>query len=706
MDYKVRLYFSEIAVSSSGARVFDVQIEGSTPAALDDLDVYNQAGGQHIGFMIEIDLTASDSNLDINFIPITENPKISAIEIVEDDNTSTPSDAVPVFVDIDNDGDPDAFIGEFAGTINYIQNTGSASVPVFTAQTGSNNPLSQEDVGDAAHPAMADLDNDGDFDLLIGEGDGQFHYYQNTGSVSVPVFTEQTGGSNPMDGEDIGSDAAPAFVDIDNDNDFDIIVGESSGAINYFENTGSVSTPAFTQQTGASNPFDGIDLGSDVRPAFFDYDGDGDFDALFGENDGQFYYYQNTGSASVPSFTLVTGESNPFNGVDIGDDPSPFFVDIDNDSDLDAFMGADEGTLYYYRNQEPSAGPGGLIDDLHLWLKVDEEVSVNFSAITEWKDQSGYDNHAVQTNATYQPVLQDTVLNYQPGILFDEDFLDTTLEIQAASAPDVTIVFVYIPSTDPAGTLWGASSGDWDRFTWDTATYNNGIGIGGGSNIQTNISNLYTTDQANISTIAFDEDASNGSSAYVNGTQEQLFTADQDGKTGAFFEVGSWGNGESSTSKFQGHIFEGIVYKDLLSTQEQNQVETYLALKYGITLSHDYLASDATTLWDATANASYSNDIAGIGRDDNSALNQKQSTSHSGGLLAVGLGSIATDNDANSNTFSSDLSFLVWGTIMEAPQWQPLMAVHRVWRGSGQSKKQVPWVLWRFKFRIRMPLPI
>ena len=660
-DYKVRLYFSEIAVSGSGLRIFDVQIEGSTPAALDDLDIYAQAGGQHIGFMIEVDVLAGDSNIDIDFIPITENPKINAIEIVQDENTSTPQDAVPVLVDIDNDGDLDAFVGEFAGTINYIQNTGSASVPVFTTQTGSNNPLSQEDVGEAAHPAMADLDNDGDIDLLIGEGDGDFYYYENTGSASTPTFTQQTGASNPMDGEDIGGDSAPTFVDIDNDNDFDLIIGESNGEINFYENTGSVSSPTFTQQTGASNPFDGVDLGTDVKPAFYDVDGDGDYDAMFGENDGQFYYYENTGSVSVPSFSLVTGSTNPFNGIDIGDDPSPYFVDIDNDGDTDALFGADEGTIYYYKNQTPSAGPGGLIDDLHLWLKVDEEVSVNFSAVTEWKDQSGFDNHAVQANLTYQPVLQDTILNYQPGILFTEDFLDTSLEIQAASVPDVTVVFVYIPSADPAGTLWGASSGDWDRFTWDTASYNNAIGIGGGSNIETDVSNLYVSDQANISTIAFDEDASNGSSVYVNGTLQQQFTADQDGKAGARFEVGSWGGGEGSSSKFQGYILEGIVYKDLLSTQEQNQIETYLALKYGITLSHDYLASDATTIWDATANASYSNDIAGIGRDDASGLNQKQSTSHTGGIVEMGLGTIAIDNDSNSNTFSSDRSFLIWG---------------------------------------------
>ena len=368
----------------------------------------------------------------------------------------------PVFVDIDNDGDLDLFVGENAGNINYYQNIGSATSPVFERQTGASNPFDGVDVGSECDVSFADLDNDGDFDAVLGEGDGIINYYENTGSASSPTFTEQTGASNPMDGEDVGDDSAPAFVDIDDDNDFDLFIGETSGVIYYYENTGSVSSPAFTQQTGASNPFDGIDPGDDVKLAFADLDGDDDYDAFVGENIGELFYYENTGSAASASFTQRTGLDNPFDGVDVGDDFSPALVDLDNDGDMDLLSGSGEGAMYYYRNQEPSAGPGGLIDDLHLWLKVDEEVSVNFSAITEWKDQSGYDNHAVQTNATYQPVLQDTVLNYQPGILFDEDFLDTTLEIQAASAPDVTIVFVYIPSTDPAGALWGASSGDWD----------------------------------------------------------------------------------------------------------------------------------------------------------------------------------------------------------------------------------------------------
>jgi hypothetical protein len=76
-----------------------------------------------------------------------------------------------------------------------------------------------------------------------------------------------------------------------------------------------------------------------------------------------------------------------------------------------------------------------------------------------------------------------------------------------------------------------------------------------------------------------------------------------------------------------------------------------------------YLNTNSTVIWNATDNAAYKNNIAGIGRDDVEGLNQKQSKSiHAGAILAVGIGDIATDNAANSNNFASDTSYMIWGS--------------------------------------------
>jgi hypothetical protein len=123
---------------------------------------------------------------------------------------------------------------------------------------------------------------------------------------------------------------------------------------------------------------------------------------------------------------------------------------------------------------------------------------------------------------------------------------------------------------------------------------------------------------------------------------------------------GSYGDGKGA---FPGDIQEIIWYNQYLSAKDTQKVENYLALKYGITLSSNnpdaYLASDGTTkMRDDLLAGSYKNDIAGIGRDDTSALNQKQSISVQKDMLTIGLGSIASSNQTNPHTFSQDLSFL------------------------------------------------
>ena len=55
----------------------------------------------------------------------------------------------------------------------------------------------------------------------------------------------------------------------------DLVVGNGDGLLNYFENNGTSTAPAFVQRTGSANPFDGIYVGWASAPALADLDGDG-----------------------------------------------------------------------------------------------------------------------------------------------------------------------------------------------------------------------------------------------------------------------------------------------------------------------------------------------------------------------------------------------------------------------------------------------
>lgn len=78
-EVEVRLYFAETFVNVSGARVFDVTIDGQV--LLQDYDVFAAAGGKWIG-IVERGTLVSDGSVDIEFLHETENPAIKAIEIV------------------------------------------------------------------------------------------------------------------------------------------------------------------------------------------------------------------------------------------------------------------------------------------------------------------------------------------------------------------------------------------------------------------------------------------------------------------------------------------------------------------------------------------------------------------------------------------------------------------------------------------------
>ena len=150
-------------------------------------------------------------------------------------------------------------------------------------------------------------------------------------------------------------------------------------------------------------------------------------------------------------------------------------------------------------------------------------------------------------------------------------------------------------------------------------------------------------------------DWKNGGTSHINGTSTTAHNYKWHivyQKRGSIYSNFFYAGGYYYNRSFSGDIAEIIVYNDALSSTEQRKIESYLAIKYGISLNKaDYIASDGTVIWDKSSHADPSNDIAGIGRDDASNLNQVKSKSiNSDAVLTI----------EAMNAFD-DKEFVVWG---------------------------------------------
>jgi len=204
---------------------------------------------------------------------------------------------IPTFVDLDGDGDMDLVLGDYGSSIKYYKNIGTSTNANFEEQFGADNPLIGIPVNYIALPEFADLDDDGDMDYIGGEYYGDVVYYKNEGTATAPDFVLQSGADDPIPPISNPFLSDPTLGDFDGDGDLDMMVGTEEEGILYYENTGTSTEPTFVELTGTDNPL--LSTTSNIEytfPASVDIDDDGDMDLFVGEYNygkGQIYYFKN-----------------------------------------------------------------------------------------------------------------------------------------------------------------------------------------------------------------------------------------------------------------------------------------------------------------------------------------------------------------------------------------------------------------------------
>jgi len=270
----------DAVVSFSGNHAYAGQKIGVAPVELRDFTpgtlsvVVERAGFER--FVAQVSLVDGE-NVDLyaELVPAMVVEKLSRKDINGRSGLSVSGAAVPFVIDFDNDGDLDMLVGDGSGQVSLFANM----------QLSGRNRLSFDKsvslglpVMSQAVPFVADWNNDGRKDLIVGQADGSVKLFINVGQEEAPAFAAGVDVPTVNGALDAGNNAAPAVVDYNGDGVKDLLVGNASGQVLVFLNLETDAAPLLAAPTTA------LQVNGSVVPFFIDWDADGQKELMLSAN--------------------------------------------------------------------------------------------------------------------------------------------------------------------------------------------------------------------------------------------------------------------------------------------------------------------------------------------------------------------------------------------------------------------------------------
>lgn len=368
-----------------------------------------------------------------------ENPNFHLLQknTFTDEMIDVGTGAKPTVADVNADGLPDIIIGneskyssgnERKSRLVLYLNVGDQENPSFEAVDNDFLQLSQFDgTTYGFSPSFGDLDHDGDLDVIIGDVLGTLFYGENisngSGMIQVNSFV-----ANFMD-INVGFSATPQLVDANRDGLLDLLVGESNGNINYFENQGTPENAYFDgDETAAPNNwlFGQIDTRVPGYPTGFScpflFETDNGLEIITGNKNGQLEHYGAIDANFDGAFPSL--DENLLLHPE-GAQLHIFMADLNADGLLEILIGNQSGGLSIYQTSFPdkeivavkdlnasdfqfSLFPNPASDRIHLLLPRGYKTIRIFNTLGQALSQ--YQTSAINYNLF--------IHNLKPGLYF------------------------------------------------------------------------------------------------------------------------------------------------------------------------------------------------------------------------------------------------------------------------------------------------